>query len=407
MKRLLMIIALAGCGLPDASEVTPPCKQDADCAAFGDEFAGRRCLDERCVVDLCGDGVVDPGEVCDDGNLLDSDSCTAACQEGVCGDGILRSDLSVGQQGFEACDDGNAVDEDGCTNACTLPVCGDGIVQAGEACDDGNAVDDDACSNSCRSANCGDGVVQEGEACDDGNAVETDGCLNECILARCGDGVVRSDLTAEQDGYEACDDGNDVDADECSNACRRPGCGDGILQPGEGCDDGNLVSTDDCTAACEPARCGDGSVREGVEACDDGNTVDTDACRADCSAEARCGDGVVRTDLEPGDDGYEACDEVGAGCSPTCQALPQRVFAGDDFTCAILTDGRVLCWGVITPSTSWAIPGWRSSLGRPFPLRFRASIQPSAAQQVSLTRALSPTQRSSIAGGTITLASSV
>ena len=51
-------------------------------------------LDERCVVDLVVMAVTS-GEACDDGNLLDSDSCTAACQEAVCGDGILRSDLSV------------------------------------------------------------------------------------------------------------------------------------------------------------------------------------------------------------------------------------------------------------------------------------------------------------------------
>ncbi len=344
MKRLAVLMVLASCGMPDASSVAPPCKVDSDCAEFGDEFAGRRCLDERCVVDLCGNGVLDSGEDCDDGNLVDTDRCTALCQGAVCGDGILRSDLSAGQQGFEACDDGNTVDEDGCTNGCTLPACGDGVVQAGEACDDGNQVDDDACSNACRSANCGDGVVQEGEACDDGNRIETDGCLNECIEARCGDGVVRSDLNVDQVGYEACDDGNDMDADDCSNSCRRPGCGDGIVQPGEGCDDGNLVSTDDCTAACEPARCGDGIIRQGVEVCDDGNTVDVDACRGDCMAEARCGDGVVRRDLDRGEAGYEACDG-GEGCSQNCQPLPTDLFAGDDFTCAIVATGQVMCWG--------------------------------------------------------------
>ena len=345
MKRLAILIVLASCGMPDASSVSPPCKDDGDCAEFGDEFAGRICgANDRCVVDLCGDGVVDPGEGCDDGNLVDTDACTKNCQNAACGDRILRADLSAGQLGFEACDDGNTIDQDECTNSCTLPVCGDGIVQAGEACDDGNQVDEDACSNQCRSASCGDGVVQEGEACDDGNSVETDGCLNECIEARCGDGVVRSDLTADQVGYEACDDGNDVDADECSNSCRRPGCGDGILQPGEGCDDGNVISTDDCTAACEPARCGDGIVHEGVEACDDGNTEDTDACRADCGAEARCGDGIVRTDLERGDEAYEECD-MGENCDDQCRSQPVKISVGGDFSCALMGTGEVRCWG--------------------------------------------------------------
>ena len=50
---------------------------------------------------LCGDGIVDPDEVCDDGNTNENDGCTSACTVGTaCGDGIVQ----VG----EACDDGAA-----------------------------------------------------------------------------------------------------------------------------------------------------------------------------------------------------------------------------------------------------------------------------------------------------------
>ena len=59
----------------------------------------------------CGDGNLDPGEDCDDGNLSDDDACTSACVEAFCGDGLTWL-------GREDCDDGNAVDDDGCTNAC-------------------------------------------------------------------------------------------------------------------------------------------------------------------------------------------------------------------------------------------------------------------------------------------------
>jgi cysteine-rich repeat protein len=107
----------------------------------------------------------------------------------VCGDGLVGPG--------EACDDGNTVNEDGCTNACTLPACGDGIVQAGEACDDGNTVNGDGCTNACTLPACGDGIVQAGEACDDGNTVNNDGCTNTCTLPVCGDGVCNS-------GVEAC-----------------------------------------------------------------------------------------------------------------------------------------------------------------------------------------------------------
>ncbi|MEM7153458.1 MAG: fibrinogen-like YCDxxxxGGGW domain-containing protein [Myxococcota bacterium] len=37
----------------------------------------------------CGDGVVDPGEQCDDGNDDDTDACTRQCQPPSCDDGLL------------------------------------------------------------------------------------------------------------------------------------------------------------------------------------------------------------------------------------------------------------------------------------------------------------------------------
>src|SRR5262245_22524726 len=37
---------------------------------------------------VCGDGMVDMGEECDDGNPDDTDACTNACLNAICGDGI-------------------------------------------------------------------------------------------------------------------------------------------------------------------------------------------------------------------------------------------------------------------------------------------------------------------------------
>lgn len=45
----------------------------------------------------CGDGDLDDGEGCDDGNLVDEDACLGTCQRNVCGDGFV--DPAV-----EACD---------------------------------------------------------------------------------------------------------------------------------------------------------------------------------------------------------------------------------------------------------------------------------------------------------------
>jgi len=129
------------------------------CSARTDLFvSGAERLDPT-----CGDGVVDPGEACDDHNEVVSDACVPGCALARCGDGIVRS-------GVEACDDGNLVSGDGCTG-CALPTCGNGIVEPGEACDDGNGDDGDACPSRCLPAICGDGFVQVGvEACDAGAA---------------------------------------------------------------------------------------------------------------------------------------------------------------------------------------------------------------------------------------------
>jgi cysteine-rich repeat protein len=74
----------------------------------------------------CGDGIVDAGEACDDGNNEGSDACNPDCTEPRCGDG----DLGVG----EVCDDGNDVNGDACDENCTLPACGNGAVAPGERC---------------------------------------------------------------------------------------------------------------------------------------------------------------------------------------------------------------------------------------------------------------------------------
>ena len=91
---------------------------------------------------VCGNGIMDPGEECDDGNLDDTDDCLSTCKRGTCGDGKVQS-------GAEACDDGNRVDGDGCDSNCTVTACGNGVVTAGETCDDGNALNLDGCNNDC------------------------------------------------------------------------------------------------------------------------------------------------------------------------------------------------------------------------------------------------------------------
>jgi len=96
----------------------------------------------------------------------------------ICGNGIIEAG--------EACDDGNLVNGDGCENNCTLTgaICGNGIIEAGEACDDGNLVNGDGCENNCTltGAICGNGIIEAGETCDDGNLINGDDCDSNCTL---------------------------------------------------------------------------------------------------------------------------------------------------------------------------------------------------------------------------------
>jgi cysteine-rich repeat protein len=96
---------------------------------------------------------------------------------GFCGDGELNSG--------EECDDGNTANGDGCSADCTVeaPDCGDGELDPGEECDDGNNADGDGCSADCEvEPFCGDGNLDPGEECDDGNNVDGDGCEADCTL---------------------------------------------------------------------------------------------------------------------------------------------------------------------------------------------------------------------------------
>ena len=108
---------------------------------------------------ICGNGVVESGEACDDGSY-NSDSrpngCRTDCRAAYCGDGVIDNG--------EACDDGGANSDHSpaaCRRNCTMPRCGDGVVDVGEhrrppvsyseECDDANDNEEDGCLKTCRS----------------------------------------------------------------------------------------------------------------------------------------------------------------------------------------------------------------------------------------------------------------
>jgi cysteine-rich repeat protein len=105
----------------------------------------------------------------------------AACLEPTgpttCGNGTLDPG--------EACDDGNSTVGDGCSAVCELEVCGNGITEPGEDCDDHNTTSGDGCSATCGAEVCGNAVLDVGEQCDDGNTAPQDGCAADCTTERC------------------------------------------------------------------------------------------------------------------------------------------------------------------------------------------------------------------------------
>ena len=70
------------------------------------------------VMAVCGNGMVEGDEACDDGNDIDTDACLSNCAAAACGDGVV-------QEGVEECDDGDGVDKNLCSNACTKVLCKD------------------------------------------------------------------------------------------------------------------------------------------------------------------------------------------------------------------------------------------------------------------------------------------
>ncbi len=255
----LLVSLITGCGSKNGAGSDGGGSDSGTVDAPGAQDAPHSIID---AAPMCGNGILESGETCDDGNAAGSDGCSANCQpepgyvcgnpgdpcviDHGCGNGLLED--------TETCDDHNTTDGDGCSASCQI--------EAGWAC----AVPGIRCT----AAMCGDGILAGFEQCDDHNTASGDGCSAACQLepgfacvgttchaTTCGDGVA--------EGTEECDDGsaagpnNDL-GDGCDPFCHREPqctngtclavCGDGVLQTGEGCDDGNLTPGDGCARDC-------------------------------------------------------------------------------------------------------------------------------------------------------------
>ncbi len=292
----------------------------------------------------CGNGIVEPGEDCDDGDTKADSYCDSMCHF-TCGNGVVDSDqgetcdtsIASGPGSCPtACDDGDActtdvlegsgctaqcvyspitsaIDGDGCCpaganantdNDCTA-MCGNGVLEAGELCDPGIVAGAGACPESCDDdQSCTTDTLVSGGTCQAmctftaiTMPINNDGCCpaganpgddNDCSAA-CGNGFVdvgETCDTAIASGAgkcpTACDDGIACTSNVLSNpgtctaACVYPA----ITMPinGDGCCPTGANANDDND--CAPV-CGNGVVEAG-EQCDDGNTDNTDACDNTC-----------------------------------------------------------------------------------------------------------------------------
>ena len=203
------------------------------------------CSGDCASTEVCGNGYVDdrldPPELCDCGvhpgpvppgciahNGEPNSICTANCETRFCGNGVLNADLG------EVCDDGNRVDGDQCSADClSTEVCGnaytDFAIEDPELCDCG--VDPYPVPPGCIAHNGEPGSI----------------CTSDCQTRFCGNDIINTDIG------EVCDDGNQTPGDGCSPDCRSTEiCGNRIIDPivGESCDDGNLRTGDGCSSCC-------------------------------------------------------------------------------------------------------------------------------------------------------------
>lgn len=209
-----LALALAACGSSHTSEDDGGIRFDAALPDAGPDTG------VDAFMPICGDGMLDPMEQCDDGNTAAGDGCDAMCRrEAFCGDG----NVDMG----EVCDDGNNASGDGCRSDCgSLETCGNGVrdVAAGELCDDGNTVAGDGCSADCRVVEtCGNMAVDAGEDCDDGNVMPWDGCGADCKTEQ---SVVLDFLEIGNPG-QGCDYSGDGVAD--NSLSRALGVGVGLI----------------------------------------------------------------------------------------------------------------------------------------------------------------------------------
>jgi cysteine-rich repeat protein len=307
---------------------------------------------------ICGNGVRESGEDCDDGNTAACDGCSAICQSEGCGNGTIECG--------EECDDGpaNGGPGDPCDSTCHVVTGSDMVFvpssHRGNGCMLEWAVRSPSVAGfppSTISCVDGDPACDADGAIDGGCTFHVTACLNvtDARIPSCAPTSVefvnlrRPSVTDPDDAVEAANaqalasvlEGLGLTVrsrqtvlymgtpesrtDQCTPTVsqRVPhsagSVGRRLVSAAAGDVAGRGVSNRMVLAcAPNPAVCGNGVIEIG-EQCDDGNTASCDGCSDTCRME-RCGDGIVQCG-EQCDDG-PGNGQPGSACTGACGFTP-------------------------------------------------------------------------------------
>jgi hypothetical protein len=258
---------------------------------FGDTFTH----------EVCGNGVVDPGEACDDGpeNGQPGSCCTAECGFEPVGTPCPDGNLCNGTEtcsAFGQCVPGSPPD---CNdhNPCTADSCVPATGCHAENKQDGTPCSDGMFCNGAEVCEGGTCTDQSDPDCDDGNPCTNDSCdpaANSCVNPPIPDCIPCPNGDSDCDNHNACDGDETCDPfGKCqsgtplvcttSNQCLDPicdpqtGCGTEPKAEGTPCDDDDACSEND---QCTGGVCGGM-----VNGCDDGDPCTQDTCDSQTGCE--------------------------------------------------------------------------------------------------------------------------